>query len=334
MHHQVEHQTGLIILPNDDTKGLAPAVVKALRGLRDNNPSLHRKLNLDILDSSSNDSSTASSPVDESLSYWNRYQELVIVSADDSSNYEFVGVNFGGLMVRLVNVVPFFQIVEEEKFSCLQTLNFGGTDIGMENLLQGIQLLSDITKSSIQGLYLGGCGIGCRKGANHLSKLLRLLPNLKTLDLRYNDLVGGNLVDLESVLSSYALSQLKILHLEGNMIKCEGAAAIGRILASTNSNLQELYLGANQIGSEGIRSLAEVGLRKNTNLNKLYLEGNCIGDVGAIALRDVLLDQLNRQCKVLEQLYVDNNGLGKEAATSLGRAVHSDTMIDGSLFDS
>ena len=346
-HQQIEHQTGLIFPDaaaataiiaspttnniNDATAtpSLPPAVIKALRSLRDNNPSLQRKLNHGI--DNNNSSSSAAAAVDESLGYWNRYQEMVILSPD---NNDFIGINLGGLMVRLVNVVPFFQAVQEdEKWTFLTTINFGGTDVGMDNLLEAVKLLSKDTKALISGWYLGGCGIGSRKGTKHLKGVIELLSNnLKTLDLRYNDLEGNDLVELESALSSSASSNLQILHLEGNLLKCQGAAAIGNVLATAKSNLKELYLGDNQIGSTGITSLAE-GLRTNTSLDTLYLEGNAIGDEGAIALRDVLLDQRSRECKVLVHLYVDNNRLGKEAATTLGRAVNSESMIEGSLFD-
>eukprot|EP00584_Thalassiosira_punctigera_P016403 CAMPEP_0172577486 /NCGR_PEP_ID=MMETSP1067-20121228/138256_1 /TAXON_ID=265564 ORGANISM="Thalassiosira punctigera, Strain Tpunct2005C2" /NCGR_SAMPLE_ID=MMETSP1067 /ASSEMBLY_ACC=CAM_ASM_000444 /LENGTH=323 /DNA_ID=CAMNT_0013370173 /DNA_START=15 /DNA_END=986 /DNA_ORIENTATION=- len=320
-----------LILPyapmrSDDTKNdgiaafsgndLQPSAVNALRSLRDNNPSLQRKMCHGI-------NSELTSSKDQSISYWNRYQELVIISGDNN----FVGVNLGGLMVRLVNVIPFFQALEEEHIA-LETVNFGGSDVGMDNLLQGMKILSSEAKSSINGLYLSGCGIGCRKGTSYLIEALQILPNLNALDLRYNDLEGKDMVDLETVLSS--ASNLQILHLEGNTLRCEGAKALGKTL--TNSNLVELYLGANQIGSDGAKSLAN-GLTNNGHLEKLYLEGNSIGDEGANALRNVLMDQISRRCKVLRNLYVDNNGLRKEAATALGRAVNSESMIEGSLFD-
>lgn len=368
MSHQTEHQTGLLLFPDDsnndnknhdviappttttttssssnDSLRLPPAVIKALRSLRDNNPSLQRKLNHGIIDNNDNDALN-----DEMLSYWNRHQEIVILSpsstaadnnssltsADNNNKSTCSGINLGGLMVRLVNVIPFFQTIEDEKLSSLvTTLNFGGTDIPMDNLLQGVKLLSDDRRMVITGLYLGGCGIACQKdGITYLSQTLELLPNLQTLDLRYNDLQGNDMINhLQHVLIT--TSNLQTLHLEGNSIKCNGATAIGNVLASPNSTIQELYLGANQIKSMGIKFLAEDGLRYNTYLKKLYLEGNSIGDEGAFALRDVLLEQSTRQTKVLEHLYVDNNGLGKEAAMSLGRAVNSEAMIDGSLLD-
>lgn len=324
MEHQMEHQTGLI-LPNSPKKSdlnviasgttLQPSILKVLRILRDSNPSLQRKMKHGIDD-------TEESSVDQYLSYWNRYQEMVILSDDTF----FTGLNLGGLMVRLVNVLPFFQAIEEEDIN-LQKLNFGGTDIGMDNFLQAVESLSEEKKTCVTGLYLGGCGIASRRGTGNLIKALGLLPSLKILDLRYNDFEGKDMVDLES---SMAAATLEIVHLEGNFIKCEGAAAIGNMLKT--SNIKELYLGANQIGSVGAKALAD-GITNNGHLEKLYLEGNFIGEIGANAFKNVLLDQQSRQCKVLGKLYFDNNGIGKEAATSLGRALGSEGLIDGSLFD-
>lgn len=323
MEHQIEHQTGLI-LPNSPKKSdlnviasgttLQPSILKVLRILRDSNPSLQRKMMHGIDD-------TQDSSVDQYLSYWNRFQEMVILSNDT-----FTGLNLGGLMVRLVNVIPFFQAIEEENIN-LQKLNLGGTDIGMDNFLQAVESLSDEKKTCVTGLYLGGCGIASRKGTGNLIKALGMLPNLNILDLRYNDFEGKDMVDLESSIASAAT--LEILHLEGNFIKCEGATAIGNVLKT--SNIKELYLGANQIGSVGAKALAD-GITNNGHLEKLYLEGNFIGEIGANAFKDVLLDQQSRECKVLGKLYFDNNGIGKEAATSLGRALGSEGLIDGSLF--
>ena len=95
---------------------------------------------------------------DEMLSYWNRHQDIVILSpsstADSHSSSAFSGINLGGLMVRLVNVIPFFQTIEDEKLASLvTTLNFGGTDVLMDNLLDGIKLLSDDRRMAITGLF-------------------------------------------------------------------------------------------------------------------------------------------------------------------------------------
>ena len=123
----MEHETGLILLDAptttaptssdnnviavDDTPTLPPTALTALRALRDSNPSLQRKLNHGISDDD------VSSSLDEKLGYWNRYnQKMVLLSPD---NKELIGVNLGGLMIRLVNCVPFFQAIEDTKCKSL-----------------------------------------------------------------------------------------------------------------------------------------------------------------------------------------------------------------------
>mmetsp|Transcript_7803 Transcript_7803/g.11723 ORF Transcript_7803/g.11723 Transcript_7803/m.11723 type:complete len:350 (-) Transcript_7803:8-1057(-) len=313
-----------------DSSVLLPSVVKVLRKLRDHNPSLQRKLSHGIASSTDTDTATATDQEgpDHSLSYWNRYKQSPMVIMDQDNN-NFIGINFGGLMVRLVNVIPFLQALDEEKID-LHTINLGGTDIGMDNLYEGIQNLSVELRMSWKKLYLGGCGISCRKGMDDFMNVLKLCPNVETLDLRYNDFTGEDMEKFKSQLS-WNECKVSILHLEGNVVKCDGAASVGSILSQTK-DLKELYLGGNRIGVEGAKALAN-GLNENSSVVKIYLEANLIGDEGANAFSEVLLDQNERQCKVLEKLYFENNGIGKDAATKLGGAVNSAGLIGGSLFD-
>lgn len=331
----VEHQTGLILSKDEksdplttpsNSKNLPPEIVKALQSLRDANPSLQRMLNHGI--------ATDDIP-DESLAYWNRIQDIAIMeNADKMESLNIKGLNLGGLMVRIIECVPFFQCLQDHDIS-FQMINFGGTDIPTQNLLQGLQKIqssSPSPSSFLEALYLGGCGIGSRKGVQDLLHVLQLplCSNITKLDLRYNDLSGEDMTILEPILSSRE-SMIEILHLEGNMLKCNGAKAIASILANTNS-LKELYLGGNGIGVNGAKDLAD-GLKNNSSLGKLYLEGNLIGGEGADAFRMVLLDQTERKCKVLKHLYVENNGMGKDSAVKLGQALNSENIINGSLFD-
>ena len=322
--HQLEHQTGMLSpkstkkseeeVSNDSV--LSPSVLKVLRKLRDHNPSLQRKLSHGI--------ATNDDHPDQVLSYWNIYQQMVMMEED-----KLIGINLGGLMVRIVDVIPFLRALEDENIA-LRTINFGGTDVGMDNLYQGMKDLPPSVLASWKKLYLGSCGVGCRKGTDDLSNVLKFCSNVETLDLRYNDLHGQDMERLSLVLS---LDECKvsILHLEGNILKCAGATAVGGMLSKT-TNLKELYLGSNGIGVEGAKNLAS-GLNDNASVEKLYLEENFIGDEGANAFREVLLGQRERQCKVLEKLYFDNNGMNEDAATKLGRALNSEGLIDGTLFD-
>ena len=62
----------------------------------------------------------------------------------------------------------------------------------------------------------------------------------------------------------------------------------------------------------------------------LFLEGNHIGNPGGQALLEGIKSCPEDQ--KLQKLYVDNNGLSKELAMALGKAVHSATLIgDGGL---
>lgn len=326
----MEYQTGLISPSSSSTpqekksipldgKSLPPQIVKALQNLRDANPSLERNLNHGI---------AIDPEADKYLAYWNRSQEIVSVDGE-----VLKGIHLGGLMVRIVDCVPFFQCLNDENITP-QIINFGGTDVCAKNLLRGLQNIQTTSNESsfLKEIYLGGCGIASRKGVQDLLQVLQLplCSNIIKLDLRYNDLSGDDMATLEPILSEDQ-GNIEIIHLEGNMLKCDGAKAIGSILANTKS-LKEVYLGVNSIGADGAKHLAE-GLRSNCTVEKLYLDGNFIGDDGADALREVLRDQTERKCKVLKHLYVENNGMGKEASMKLGRALNPENLIDGSLFD-
>lgn len=330
----MEYQTGLIfptppsndvevlkIIPSD-SRTLSPRIVEALQALRESNPSFKRKLDHGIvIDPES----------DDKLAYWNRMQDVLIVDNSDSSSeseeaVKITGLNLGGIMVRIIDCVPFFQCLHDHQIS-IQMVNFGGTDIPMNNLLTGLQKLT----CPIDALFLGGCGIASMKGVDDLARILELpmCLGVTKLDLRYNDLSGEAMTKLMPTLSSND-SKLDILHLEGNSLKHDGSKAIGTILSKTKS-LRELYLGGNSISADGAKSLAE-GLGQNLSVQKLYLEGNAIGDEGADAFRKVLIDQTENKSKVLKHLYVENNGMGKEAAMKLGRALNSENLVEGSLF--
>eukprot|EP00978_Attheya_sp_CCMP212_P005787 scaffold12907_cov47-Attheya_sp.AAC.1 len=277
---RVEHQTGLILSKDEksdpltipsNSKNLPPEIVKALQSLRDANPSLQRMLNHGI---------ATDDTQDKSLAYWNRIQDIVIVeNADKMESLNIKGLNLGGLMVRIVECVPFFQCLQNHDIS-FQMINFGGTDIPTKNLLQGLQRIQSSSPSPFLGsLYLGGCGIGSRKGVQDLLHVLQLplCSNITTLDLRYNDLSGEDMSILEPILSS-SESMIEILHLEGNMLKCNGAKAIASILANTNS-LKELYLGGNGIDQTE---------RKCMVLKHLYVENNGMGKDSAMKLGQAL----------------------------------------------
>jgi len=313
---------------------LSPIVTKALRALRDSNPQLHRKLDFDI--------DSADKKRDECLSYWNRQQRVVEVlnekhhSDGDGIADIYLNINLGGLMVRIIDMIPFMTSLAQDGLAC-KSINLGGTDVPIFNLHQSF-LLSDTASDSsfrhfnhLTSLYIGGCGISNQtKGIENLVDILNLCGSIEMLDLRYNDFSSAICMNLLSkALSNH--HSIKVLHLEGNGFKCHGASAIGDLISKSKS-LEELYLGSNEIGIDGAKDLAR-GLEKGGHeLKKLYIEANRIGVDGAEALRFVLVKQREQKCKVLEKLYFENNNLSEDAATELGRALNSDGLIDGSLF--
>ena len=179
---------------------------------------------------------------------------------------------------------------------------------------------------------MGGNGIG--GSGQDVLNLMETIPFFKemcVLDLRYNDLTPDHISKVADFVICNPKCSIQVLYLEGNNIQCRGCQAIGDLLRHSTS-LIELYLGANRIGVEGARALA-LGLNKNAILRKLYLEGNMIGAEGADSFRTVLEEQSSKNCKVLQHLYVDNNGIGKVNSERLALALNSGTVISGSFFE-
>ncbi len=356
-YQQREHQTGLILTPLEDqiteegdflskttTEEKTPiknqTTIHALRHLRDSNPSLLNKLTYHI--NGTNDEN------DTFIEYWNSIQEIVSLHDDDHS---IIGLNLGGLMVRIKTLVPFIKVLcNNYIYDKLKILNLGGTDIPLSNLLEAFQLNTD--KGSIEKLYLSGCSISYqRNGIQDLISIMKTntCSNLTTLDLRYNDLLKSNQNESEkqdlmsffrNVLSE---SKIEILHLEGNNLDDDIMESISYILSNSKYTLKELYLGSNKIQADGARYLAH-SLYGNRVLQKLYLECNLIGNAGVEEFC-VLLEKTKSKklylgeegktcggdtqsdCIVLNKLWVENNGVGKEMMKRLGEALPSDSII-------
>lgn len=108
----------------------------------------------------------------------------------------------------------------------------------------------------------------------------------------------------------------KTLVLAGNSIRDRGALAIAEVL-KINTTLTSIDLRSNDIGLEGGVAMFKA-LSQNTNLEFLDLSGmsginrNHIGLPGAEAIAQTL--EAN---KVLEKLYIRENGFGPEGAKAI-----------------
>jgi hypothetical protein len=243
-------------------------------------------------------------------------------------------------------------------FKKLKTLNLAGTDISMDEISHVLLQIH----STIEVLYLGGNGLGT-KGGKAIASWLSPSSSLSTsspppshlvkLDLRYNDLgdEGMKFLCCDGIMqmaSSSSSCKLTQLYVEGNNIGDVGVDALARLLIyqgtsiSTvtsdshkeegerdHSGLREVYLGANKITHIGAKALASA-LHSNKLITKIFLEGNQIGVQGANAFSDVL-EGLNGDTS-LQQLYVDDNNIGKEGSKRLAKALNSRTAI-GDIID-
>ena len=316
--------------------------LKSLCLLRDSNPVLSQKW-------TSNSSGSGNTSTSTSTSTTTAIDWTVLVQFDEDGNIK--EMNLGGLF-QLRNLtkssIPSFSFMRQ-----LTSLNLGGTNLDVKEDIQPIlqALLSHQPAVPLKQLFLGGLGITD-------DDLMILSPSLQSfiqqsldrLDLRYNS-IGPNgmlhFINMFFVPSSSSSTEptkhinqnddndnecncyfLTKLYMEGNQIGNDGIMTLSKVLSNNNNNnnnnnnhycqLKELYLGDNQIGPQGATILANA-LSTNKTLIKLYLEGNQIGPTGAMAFIDILETKQNT---TLQNLYVDNNYLGKEIATRLAKALN------------
>mmetsp|Transcript_22947 Transcript_22947/g.28153 ORF Transcript_22947/g.28153 Transcript_22947/m.28153 type:complete len:350 (+) Transcript_22947:58-1107(+) len=343
-----EYLTGLILtnrnhendLVASSTTPLKRNVVSALRILRDTNPSLKAKISRD-------------NAIDDIfLEHWNSVQEIITLNDE----FEIKKLNLGGMMVRIKTIVPFMEaLAQSEHGNQIRVLSLGGTDIPMSNLLKAMNVThvanagnghESFPLTYIESLYLSGCGISSqRNGIRDLATILQHCTHLKTLDLRYNDLVSStNHNDvIELIAECLPKTNIEVLHMEGNNINDDIAKGFKVALSSASIRWKELYLGSNNIKSRGAICIAD-GLKHNETLIKLYIECNFIGNEGTHAFIQVLGNQKMEDNEnnskddkkipvniALQKLWVENNGVGKEMMRELGKALNSGSIIGDSL---
>ena len=235
-----------------------------------------------------------------------------------------------------------------DKLQRLKTLNLAGTDLPLNDTVKVLEMV----QSTIEVLYLGGNGLGVA-GGKAIALWLSGLPtvgvtHLVKLDLRYNDLgdEGTKALCLDGLMKMTAKETVKDccsvrqLYMEGNGIGDSGMEALARLLnhqgkiskeagVKESYGIREVYLGANKISHVGAQSLAST-LHTNKMISRIYLEGNQIGLQGANAF-SVVLEQLNGNTG-LQQLFVDNNNIGKEGSKRLAQALNTGTAI-GDMID-
>lgn len=273
-------------------------------------------------------------------------------STDDRVHLDAQGrvtyLNLGGKRLHRGLDASLFQ----NHFSTLRTLNLGGTDLPAQNT---VDILNTRTVGrTLESLHLGGNGLG-DEGIELLAASWRSLnyssslPQLRKLDLRYNDISGAGMTALCRALQQDgggACPNLRFLHMERNAIGDDGCRALAEWMlwqpptarsndddrdssSSSACRLEQVFLGANSIGPAGAAHLAQALQSNSSKLTKLYLEGNRIGEEGAAALSRALenANHGDSATAALKNLYVDNNNIGKEGSRRLAKALNSATAI-------
>ncbi len=295
---------------NSSCKTLEPNsnALESLCLLRDSNPILSQKWTCSTNKNNSN---------------W-----AVLIQLDEKGN--IIEMDLGGLLRlrHMKNIIPSFGLMTQ-----LTSLNLAGTALDVKQDIQSILQALLQAKSPLNKLFLGGLGItddDVMILAPYLQSFVQY--SLDRLDLRYNQIGPNGMLHFYNIIFNSTKknqNHLTKLYMEGNRLGNDGIMTLAKVLASSSCScqLKELYLGDNQIGPQGATMLANA-LSTNTTVTKIYLEGNQIGPTGAMAFIDILETKQNTS---LQNLYVDNNNLGKEIATRLAKALNNNSNYERSI---
>ena len=149
-------------------------------------------------------------------------------------------------------------------------------------------------------------------GGTALARALKDHAELRTIDLRGNELGDETMLALAETLGSTTSKRLEVLRLDDNAIGDAGAGALAAALKPA-VQLETLILNDNKIGDAGVVALADAltgdgGLAPLT----IRLENNQFGDEGIRALAAAFKTNEKRV-----RLFVTNNTIGDAAMAEI-----------------
>ena len=149
-------------------------------------------------------------------------------------------------------------------------------------------------------------------GGTALARALKDHAELRTIDLRGNELGDETMLALAETLGSTTSKRLEVLRLDNNAIGDVGMKALAEPLKKA-TQLESLILGKNQIGDAGVAALAGAlegagGLAPGV----MRLNDNQFGDEGILALAAAFK---TNEKKI--RLHVANNTIGDEAMATI-----------------
>ena len=127
-------------------------------------------------------------------------------------------------------------------------------------------------------------------GGESMAALVEKCAKLSVLKVAENNLTnwGQSCAPLESIVANALRTDtLKVLHLQGNVLREPGAAAIARLIKESKT-LEEIDLSRAQLGPDGAISIADALTGKESNLKVLKLGENSIGSRGSTPLVEAL----------------------------------------------
>lgn len=145
-----------------------------------------------------------------------------------------------------------------------------------------------VTSTAVSNIWLKRNPLG-PDAAEDVYRLVTQTRNLQTLDLDQTELGDGGVADLFTRLAAHATTPdgsklpLRQIYINGLGISTEGAAAIGKFLASPSSGVTSIYMSCNPLGDEGAQALA-AALPKAPYLARLSLQSVGVSTQGAVAL--------------------------------------------------
>ncbi|TFB07422.1 Protein NLRC3 [Trichoderma ghanense] len=168
-------------------------------------------------------------------------------------------------------------------------------------------LVDALVKSpAVSNIWLKRNPLG-RDAAADVYRLITETKDLHTLDLDQTELGDRGVAELFTRLASFSPSgggklPLRHIYMNGVGISTEGAAAIGKFLASPRSGVTSLYMSCNPLGNEGAQALA-AALPKAPYLARLSLQSVGVSTQGAVALCEALTGHPGIKCLDLGQAY-------------------------------
>mmetsp|Transcript_20953 Transcript_20953/g.29227 ORF Transcript_20953/g.29227 Transcript_20953/m.29227 type:complete len:225 (-) Transcript_20953:298-972(-) len=164
-------------------------------------------------------------------------------------------------------------------------------------------------QKKLKRLDLSGTGIGEKHCVGILKSLVNDEIDLELLGMSENDISS----DSATVIAAYIKQccALKVLNLEGNELKSEGATQICNALVESKCPIETINLYNNEITALTVPALIKL-IRSKPSLKKLNLDANMISAKGVNVIKDTLKELKKDDCLDEMEMNDDENEEGED----------------------